>query len=166
MKKIIIGVMGGGRVSDEDMQNACRLGRLIAESGWVLLNGGRNTGIMEASAKGAKEAGGLTIGILPDKDGRNASKYIDIQIRTGANDARNYYNVLSSDVVVACKGRAGTISEIALALKNKKNVILMDFDLGSAFFEYEQEGLLHKAQSPEDAVNKVKEILNKIAVTI
>jgi len=48
-----------------------------------------------------------------------------------------------------------------LAIKNKKNVILMDFDLGSAFFEYEQEGLLHKVQSPEDAVDKVKEILNK-----
>ena len=127
MKKTIIGVMGGGSGSVEALQNAHRLGRLIAESGWVLLNGGRNAGIMEASAKGAKEVEGLTIGILPDKDGYRASEYIDIQIRTGANDARNYYNVLSSDVVIACKGRAGTISEIALALKNKKNVILTDF---------------------------------------
>ncbi len=120
MKKIIIGVMGGGSASDKNMENARQLGRLIAESGWVLLNGGRNAGIMEASARGAKEAEGLTIGILPDKNGSRASNYIDIQIRTGANDARNYYNVLSSDVIVACNGRAGTISEISLALKIKK----------------------------------------------
>ena len=161
MKKIIIGVMGGGSASDKNMENARQLGKLIAESGWVLLNGGRNTGIMEASARGAKEAEGLTIGILPDKNGSRASNYIDIQIRTGANDARNYYNVLSSDVIVACNGRAGTISEISLALKNKKNVILMDFDLGSVFFEYELEGILHKVKSPDEAVRKIKKILNQ-----
>jgi len=160
MKKIIIGVMGGGSGSIEDLNNAYELGKLIPDAGWVLLNGGRNAGIMEASAKGAKESEGLTIGILPDKDDSRASKYIDIQIRTGANDARNYYNVLSSDVVIACPGQAGTISEIALALKNKKNVVLMNFDIGTVFIKYEQIGLLHRVNSPEEAVDKTREILD------
>lgn len=160
MKKTVIGVMGGGSASNRDLQNACQLGKLIAENGWVLLNGGRSAGIMEASAKGAKEAGGLTIGILPDKDGVGASDHIDIQIITGAGDARNYYNVLSSDVVIACKGGAGTISEIALALKQKKNVILLNFDLGDVFIKYKNEGLLHTATSPEAAIMETKQILD------
>lgn len=158
-KKTMIGVMGGGTASGKDLADARRLGRLIAEAGWVLLNGGRNAGIMDASAKGAKEGGGTTVGILPDKDGRWASPYIDIQIRTGASDARNLYNVLSSDVVIACPGQAGTLSEIALALKNNKLVILMNFDVGDIFRTYEQKGLLHRVASPEGAVAKVAEFL-------
>ncbi|MEE4353751.1 MAG: TIGR00725 family protein [Desulfatiglans sp.] len=161
MKKRIVGVMGGGKGSEEDMQNAYELGKLIAEKGWVLLNGGRSAGIMESSAKGAKEAGGLTVGILPGKDGAGASEYIDIQIITGAGDARNYYNVLSSDVVIACKGGAGTLSEIALALKRKKNVILLNFDVGEVFSGYRNAGLLHAAESPEDAVNKAEQFIGE-----
>ena len=118
MKKIIIGVMGGGRAEAQTLDAAYRLGKLIAREGWVLLNGGRAAGVMEASARGASEEGGLTIGILPDDRPGRASEYIDIPILTGIGDARNYVNVLSSDVVVACPGRAGTLSEIALALNS------------------------------------------------
>ena len=65
-RQLIVGVMGGGDASADDIEAAYRLGRLIAEKRWILLNGGRNRGIMEASAKGAADHGGLTIGILPD----------------------------------------------------------------------------------------------------
>jgi len=76
MKKTFIGVMGGGAGSPESIEKAYKLGKLIADFGWVLLNGGRNAGIMDASAKGAKENGGLTVGILPDKDDHRASEYV------------------------------------------------------------------------------------------
>ena len=96
IRKIIIGVMGGGEiVSPRDYEVARHLGALIAKEGWVLLNGGRASGIMEASARGAKENGGLTIGILPGTDAGWASEYIDIPILTGIGFARNYINVLT-----------------------------------------------------------------------
>ncbi len=78
-KRPIIGVMGAGDGATESaVRHAYRLGQLIAQEDWVLLNGGRNCGVMDASAKGAKEAGGLTIGILPDADISLASEYLDI----------------------------------------------------------------------------------------
>ena len=159
MKKIIIGVMGGGRAEAQTLDAAYRLGKLIAREGWVLLNGGRAAGVMEASARGASEEGGLTIGILPDDRPGRASEYIDIPILTGIGDARNYVNVLSSDVVVACPGRAGTLSEIALALKNRRKVILLNFDPGPAFASYAEEGLLFQVETPEEAIAKIRELV-------
>jgi uncharacterized protein (TIGR00725 family) len=114
---------------------------------------------MEASAQGAKEQGGLTIGILPDDRPGGASDYIDVPILTGMGDARNYVNVLSSDVVVACPGKAGTLSEIALALKNRRRVVLLAFDIGSVFDSYKEEGLLFEAATPEEAVDLIKRLL-------
>ena len=159
MKKTIIGVMGGGRAEAQTLDAAYRLGKLIAREGWVLLNGGRAAGVMEASARGASEEGGLTIGILPDDRPGRASEYIDIPILTGIGDARNYINVLSSDVVVACPGRAGTLSEIALALKNRRKVILLNFDPGPAFASYAEEGLLFQVETPEEAIAKIRELV-------
>jgi uncharacterized protein (TIGR00725 family) len=150
--------MGGGEdVSRRTMRLAEQLGRLIAEEGWVLLCGGRAAGVMDASAKGAKDAGGLTVGVLADRHKGNASKYIDIAICTGMGDGRNYINVLSSDIVVALPGRAGTISEIALTLKNGKKVILLEFDLGDVFDYYRQDGLLVTASTPEEVVRLIRE---------
>jgi uncharacterized protein (TIGR00725 family) len=154
---LIVGVMGAGEsASPEDCKAAYRLGELIAREGWVLLNGGRPAGVMEASARGAKENGGLTVGILPDNSSCFACKYIDIPIVTGMGAGRNYINVLSSDVVVALPGKAGTISEIALALKNKKKVILLNFEVGKLFDSYIEEGLLHTAGTPEEAIQIIK----------
>ena len=135
-KSFIIGVMGGGNASPKDTNAAYRLGCLIAEQGWILLNGGRNAGIMDASAKGAKDHGGLTVGILPDDNPGRASEHIDIPVITGMGSARNCINVLTSHIVVACPGGAGTLSEIALALKFNKVVILMGFDVGKLFESY------------------------------
>ncbi|MGI5876669.1 MAG: TIGR00725 family protein [Dethiobacteria bacterium] len=156
--KFIVGVMGGGDdVSPKTMDTAYQLGKLIAEENWVLLCGGRPKGVMEASAKGAREAGGLTVGILPNKDKTCASENIDICITTGMGDARNYINILSSDIVVALPGRAGTISEIALALRNEKKVILLNFDLRDVFDYYRKKGLLLTANTPEKVIRLIKE---------
>jgi len=126
--------MGGGEIINAgDYEDARCLGGLIAKEGWILLNGGRASGIMEASARGAKENSGLTLGILPGANSDWASEYIDIPVLTGAGLARNYINVLTSKVVVALPGKTGTISEIALALNIGKKVISLNFDLGSLF---------------------------------
>ena len=159
--RIIIGVMGGGNVTEKDMEIAYQLGGLIAKQGWVLLNGGRSEGIMGASAKGAREQGGLTIGILPGTDPRRASKHIDIPICTGMGDARNVINVLSSNCIIACPGSAGTVSEIALALKSRRSVILLNCDVESIFDDYMRQGLLLKATTPEEAISYVKGCLRK-----
>jgi hypothetical protein len=160
IRKIIIGVMGGGEIANAgDYEGARRLGGLIAKEGWILLNGGRASGIMEASARGAKEKGGLTIGILPGNDPTWASEYIDIPILTGIGFARNYINVLTSKVVVALPGRTGTISEIALALNIGKKVISLNFDLGPLFKSYEDEKQLIYTKQPEEVISLIKKIL-------
>ena len=152
--------MGGGEIVNAgDYEDARRLGGLIAKEGWILLNGGRASGIMEASARGAKENGGLTIGILPGNDPAWASEYIDIPILTGIGFARNYINVLTSEVVVALPGKTGTISEIALALNIGKEVISLNFDLGALFKKYEEAKQLIYAKQPEEVVSLINKIL-------
>jgi uncharacterized protein (TIGR00725 family) len=161
-KRPIIGVMGAGdNASESAVRHAYRLGQLIAQEGWILLNGGRNCGVMDASARGAKEAGGLTVGILPDADLSCASAYLDIPIVTGLGSGRNNINVLSSDVVIACRGGAGTLSEIALALKANKSVILVDFEIGKIFDQAVREYLL-QVKTPEEAINTAKKLLKRV----
>jgi len=156
-KSIIIGIMGGGKATRKDEKAAYRLGSMIAKEGWILLNGGKNVGIMEASAKGAFDHGGLTVGILPDDNCDRVSEYIKIPIITGMGNARNCINVLSSNIVVACPGGLGTLSEIALALKSGKTVILLNFDEGKPFELYNK-NLLHYAKTPEQVIETIKKI--------
>lgn len=152
--------MGGGEIVNAGDYEAARcLGGLIAKEGWILLNGGRASGIMEASARGAKENGGITIGILPGDNQEWASKYIDIPILTGIGFARNFINVLTSEVVVTLRGKTGTISEIALALNIGKKVISLKFDLGPLFKKYEEEKQLIYAKQPEEVIDLIKRIL-------
>lgn len=148
--------MGGGAADPGTLEKARELGKRIAQEGWVLLNGGRNAGVMAASARGAREAGGLVVGILPDDHRGRVSPDVTLPILTGMGDARNIINVLSSHVVVACRGGAGTISEIALALKAGRRVVLMDFDTGGIFDRYEREGLLLRAETPRDVIALIK----------
>lgn len=157
--RTIIGVMGGGQADAPTCAQARELGRLIAAEGWVLLNGGRNAGVMAASAAGAAEAGGLTVGVLPDDTTAGAAPHIDIAILTGMGDARNVINVLSSHVVIALSGNAGTVSEIAHALKAGRPVITLGIDAGPALAHYRTNGLLHDVGSPAHAVALAREIL-------
>ena len=160
-RPLIIGVMGGGRVSDQVRSDAYILGSLIAKQGWILLNGGRDAGVMAASARGAHEEGGLTIGILPDSTSQSANAHIQIPIVTGMGNARNCINVLSSDVVVACPGGMGTLSEIALALKCQKTTLLLNFNTDTQFEHYQTAGLLKYVHSPQEAIEQIQAIFPK-----
>ncbi|MFN6461532.1 MAG: cytochrome [Nostoc sp. DedVER02] len=162
MRKIIIGVMGRGEnATANDLQNAYTVGQLIGKQGWVLLTGGRNVGVMDAVNKGAKSADGLTIGILPgdcNQDGISSS--VDIAIFTDMGNARNNINILTSDVVIACGMGAGTASEIALALKANKQVILLtDDEEGKLFFKKLSPENVHIVESAENAIATAKTIL-------
>lgn len=122
MRKLRIGVIGSSQSSPELYSLAEDVGRLIAEAGAILICGG-GTGVMEAASKGAKSAGGTTVGILPGTSENEANQYVDIPIITGMGHGRNIINVRSSDVVIAIGGGYGTLSEIALALRINKPVI-------------------------------------------
>lgn len=110
-------MIGGGAPipGSETYELAAAVGRAVASRGALVLCGGRS-GVMEGVARGAREAGGRSIGILPALEG-SANPFIDCAIHTGLGDARNYVNVRTSDAVIALAGEAGTLSEIALALK-------------------------------------------------
>ncbi len=161
VKNIIIGVMGGGDALIEDRETAYRLGKLIAVQGWILLNGGRACGIMEASAKGAMENGGVTVGILPDADSEQVSEYISIPILTGMGNARNCINILTSHYIVAFPGGAGTLSEIALALKNKRPLILLNSDSEGLFDKYAKKDLLFSAHTADQAIEIINNLIRK-----
>lgn len=165
MRKSVIGVMGpGAKASPKDVETAFELGKLIAQNGWILLSGGRAAGVMDAVNKGAKSAGGLTIGISPEKDASILSESVDIGIVTGMGSARNAINVLTSDVVIGCgEGGAGTASEIALALKSKKNVVLVG-ESAEAQALYTKLGgdSVHIVNTPEQAIMVVKHILTSL----
>lgn len=129
----IVGIIGSGETGPMD-EIARAFGRLIGKAGYILLNGG-GSGIMEASAQGAAESGGVVVGILPSNSiddprfkGRFPNPYVHIPIYTGLSDARNAIIVKSSDLVVAFKGGAGTLSEISLAIKNKKFVLIVNWE--------------------------------------
>ena len=122
LKQIAI-IGSADRVSSEVEQMAEELGQEIARSGAVLISGGRK-GVMEASCRGAKKEKGLVVGILP-KTSDQANQFVDICIVTGMGDARNVLNVNSADTIISVCGGAGTLSEIALALKANKKVVSM-----------------------------------------
>jgi len=136
-----VAVVGAGDYEENRCSLARELGRKIAERGHVLITGGLG-GVMEAASEGAKEAGGVTVGILPgEKEARNP--YVMVGIGTGMGHGRNAIIVRSADVVIALPGLYGTLSEIALALKMDKMVI----DLG----DWNVDGML-KAETPEEAM--------------
>jgi hypothetical protein len=142
-----IAVVGGGVCSPEVREMAHRLGRLIASQGHILICGGLG-GVMEAVCCGAREAGGLTVGILPGER-QQANSCVSIAVATGMGHARNVIIVKSADAVIALPGELGTLSEMALALKMNKPVVSLDsWDICGAL----------KAKNPEEAL----ELLGRI----
>ncbi len=116
----------GSGATEKDIEAAFEIGKLVAERNLYVLTGGRAAGVMEAAMKGAKSAGGTTIGILPSEDGRDQSEFVDISINTGLGSARNNINVLSADLVIGIGIGPGTASEIALAIKADKKILLIN----------------------------------------
>ena len=160
MSKLIVGVMGVGLATPQDWEFAYQLGSAIAKHNWVLLTGGRNAGVMDAASRGAKANHGLVVGILPSDSTLAMSDAIDIPIVTDMGNARNNINVLSSNVIVACGMGLGTASEVALALKNHKPVILLNqTELTQQFFASLTNKNLFYAQTVEQAIAQIVEIL-------
>jgi hypothetical protein len=116
-----VSVVGGQQCSPEIYSEAVEIGRRIARLPAVLVTGGLG-GVMEAASRGAREAGGITIGIVPSENRADGNPYIEHAIVTGIGQARNALVVLNGDLVVAIDGRHGTLSEIAMAVKYGKPV--------------------------------------------
>ena len=114
----VLAVLGGSRATQQECEVAAAVGRLAAERGWVVLTGG-GPGVMGAASRGAFEAGGLTLAILPGAGPSPGypNRWVRLPVYTGAGHARNVFNVLTARLCVAVGGSAGTLSEIALALK-------------------------------------------------
>jgi uncharacterized protein (TIGR00725 family) len=112
----IVAVVGGSDCTSAEAALAEELGRRLAQRGAVVVCGGL-TGVMEAVAKGVRATGGLTIGILPGNDRRDANAYIDVPLATGMGEMRNALIVRVAGAIVAIGGGTGTLSEIALALR-------------------------------------------------
>jgi uncharacterized protein (TIGR00725 family) len=157
-RRPIIGIMGADQASSGSLAAARELGALVAERGWIVLTGGRPAGVMAAACAGAKQVrNSLTLGILPGADG--AGSDVDIAVFTSMGDARNAINVLTSDVVVACGVEgAGTASEVSLALKAGKPVILLTaVHAARVFFDsLEAPGRLIGADAPIDVVRLIE----------
>lgn len=141
-----IGVCGGGVAGPEDSALAEEVGRRIGDAGAVLVCGGR-TGVMEAAARGAVQAGGLTVGILPGEHAEEANPCIRLPLPTGMGEARNVLVVRASDAVIAIGGEWGTLSEIALAGKIGVPVVLLRPTLARAL-------ALEHAHTAEEAVSR------------
>jgi uncharacterized protein (TIGR00725 family) len=121
-RKPVIAVVGAGKCSKKLRDMAAEVGRIIAENGGVIVCGGLG-GIMEGAARGAKEAGGTTIGIIPSDQKQDANEYIDYVIPSGLGEVRNILVVRTADVIVAFPGKYGTLSEMAFALQAGKPLI-------------------------------------------
>lgn len=123
------------------------IGRLIARRNAILVCGGLG-GVMEAATKGAKDEGGITVGILPQEHKKGANPYIDIPVATGFGEGRNVIIIRTADALIAVGGEYGTLSEIAFALKMGKPVVGIN--------TWDIKGII-KAINPEDAVKKAFE---------
>ena len=126
MNRPIVAVIGGAEASHREYEIATEIGGLIAKKGWILINGGL-TGVMEACSRGAAEAGGVVVGILPQGSADFANKYVTVPIATNMGHARNVIIAHSADIFIAVGGHLGTLSEIAIARKLGKPV----FAIGS-----------------------------------
>ena len=115
----------GAGASADQLEAAEEVGRLLAEAGAVVVCGGLG-GAMEAVCRGARSAGGMTVGILPGRDRRDANEYVQVALPTGLGEGRNTLVVRAADAVSAVGGGYGTLSEIALALRADKPVVGID----------------------------------------
>ncbi len=157
---MLIAVVGESNSSPERLQQAEEVGRELAKRGVALICGGLG-GVMEAACRGAKGAGGQTIGIIPSDRGcgQEPNPYVDVPIYTGMGQARNIIIVKSALAVVAVGGKYGTLSEIAMALSHGIPVV------GLGTWELGKEGVsdrsIHRAGTAIEAVEKALTLAEK-----
>lgn len=142
-RKVFVGVIGAGKCSKKIFTLAEEVGKEIARAGAILVCGGLG-GVMEGAAKGAKEAKGITVGILPGISKEEANPYIDMPIVTGIGEGRNLIVIRSSDAIIALPGKYGTLSEISFAVKLEKPVVgISTWDISERIL---------KSKDPKEAV--------------
>jgi len=155
----LIAVIGSdGSITKKVEEMAEQIGRDIAKNNCILLCGGRE-GVMKAACRGAKSNNGLTVGILPSKDKKEANQYVDVPLAFGVGHVRNSLIVCASDAVIAVNGREGTLSEIALAVSYNKPVIAVKGSGGSAELKLGFPGIY--VVEPENAVQFCLDLLKK-----
>lgn len=176
MKKIVrIGIIGQSErpfeiLSDYAKEIAYRIGFLVAKEGWILFSGGRN-GIMLDASRGAKEASGLTIGILPSLETDEANEYIDVPITTGLGmDLRSDLMIHTVDAVIMVGGKNGTLKELSTAYMNNKPIVIMRGTGGFSdivsnilfegrYLDSRRNTEIHFAETPEEAIEIIKKKL-------
>lgn len=146
--KVTIGVIGKNEqhpadvVDTRTMAAAEEIGRLVAERGGVMVTGGRR-GVMEAASKGAREAGGLTIGFLPGMEKSGANPYVDVVFPTGLGRARNLLTARACDALIMVGGSVGTLNELTIAYAEARPVVILE---GSGGWADKIRGVLHKGR--------------------
>ena len=144
-----VAVSGPEQAQPSELAVAERVGSMLAERGAVVVTGGLG-GVMEAACRGAKLAGGITLGILPGLERTPANRWVDVALPTGMGEMRNALLVRASDVLIAIAGEFGTLSEVALALKTGVPVV------GLGTWELHKGGrtvtAFEQASDPESAV--------------
>jgi len=147
-----IGVVGGGVVDEGAAEQAYLVGKAVAEADALLVCGGLG-GVMEAASRGASDANGTVVGILPGESKEDANPFVDAAVVTAMDHARNAVVARSSDALVAVDGSLGTLSEVALGLKMGKPVVAVEADseIREALQALEEENL-HFADTPTEAV--------------
>ena len=151
-QKITISVIGGHELSTKVEQLSHKIGIIVAKVDAILVCGGLS-GAMEEAAKGAKSAGGTTIGLLPGRDKRDANPYIDIALPTSIGFARNAMVACSADIIIALPGSHGTNSEICYGLVYGRPVI----DLGN----WNIKGMI-KVKNLKEAEKKIRALIKEI----
>jgi uncharacterized protein (TIGR00725 family) len=141
-----IAVIGAGDAAERQIAEAEAVGRGLASAGAVIVCGGLG-GVMAAACRGAKSAGGTTVGMLPGTDRAAANEWVDIAIATGVGEMRNVLVVRAADAVVAIGGEYGTLSEVAFALKTGKPVV----GLGTWTLDRNPDPIV-RAADPDEAV--------------
>jgi uncharacterized protein (TIGR00725 family) len=142
-------VVGGYEVDATTSAAAETVGRLLAQVGAVLVTGGRR-GVAEAASRGAMQAGGLTVGILPGRDRAEANPWVQVAVPTGLGDTRNAMVVMGADAVIAFAGQYGTLSEVAFALLAGTPVVALgSWELALAG---RPDKAIERAADPADAV--------------
>ena len=169
-RKIQITIIGNNEngTTPELVKIAYETGMEIAKSGAVLITGGLD-GVMKAASHGAKDGGGLTVGIIPQNDASFANEYCDVVIPTGMGLARDFLTALSGDVVIVIGGGSGTLSETCAAYMHKKPIVAIKTSGGVAekyadqYLDHRKNVMIIGVDTPKEAV---KVILEKINSTV
>jgi uncharacterized protein (TIGR00725 family) len=152
--RLHIAVIGAAKASETDYARAEQIGRLIAEADAVLVCGGLG-GVMEGACRGARSAGGTTVGILPGTNRLEANDFVDVAVPTGIGEARNALVVGMADAVIAVGGEFGTLSEMALALK-----------MGTAVIGLDSWELARSGGVPVDGVEEADDPVGAVAIAL